>query len=437
MARFAVLALALWSGLLPGAAGAGANAPQALETADVGAWRDLASPWYEVRRGTERRLHHLDPEDGRRVAAALLAAATPALRRAGGGWLGSRAEKGLAAGAPEVSLLVESLLRERDASVQERLIQAAALCGAAVEALRAEARRGRFAPELLGRVLDARLVVLFEGIMHDGRVPGFFDGQFTALHALDASAYERMLAIARDARVSLVLRSLAIMALHEARRADLFEDLAPLLMDPTREIMLQEPDWRMSVLTETEARDFAAARLSQYARFSLAKAGVAGPIDEKIARLAREAAKYLALADAARRQADAAGSLFQDDWLGYLERAADFCFELGYHHQQLDRFAEAERHYRLIIELEEPVRAKRWAYYNLACMRALTGQAEDAIEQLRLAVDAGFKDVSWARRDGDLASLRADPRFQKVLDALEAGAEEDGEDAAAGRSYGR
>ncbi|MBI4880422.1 MAG: hypothetical protein HY812_12305, partial [Planctomycetes bacterium] len=356
---------------------------------------------------------------------------------AGAGWLASRLQQDLAEGAPEVSLLVESLVRERDAAAQERLVQAAALSGEAVERLKAEARRGRLAPALFARVVDARIVLLFEGTMHDGRVPGFFDGQFAELHALDATAYERMLAIALDARVNLVMRSLAIMAVHEARRPDLREELAPLLMDPTREIMLQEPDRRMSVLTDTEARDFAAARLSQYVRFSLAKAGVPGPIDEKIARLAREAAKYLALADAARRQADAAGALLQDDWLGYLERAADYCFEVGYHHQQLDRFAEAERHYRLIIEMEEPVRAKRWAHYNLACIRALTGRGGDAIEQLRLAVDAGFKDVSWARRDGDLASVRDDPRFREVLDALESGTDEDGEDAAAGRSYGR
>lgn len=54
-------------------------------------------------------------------------------------------------------------------------------------------------------------------------------------------------------------------------------------------------------------------------------------------------------------------------------------------------------------------------WYDLACALALSGQKAKALDALESAVDAGFADRDHAAQDGDLASLREEPRFQAAL----------------------
>ena len=58
------------------------------------------------------------------------------------------------------------------------------------------------------------------------------------------------------------------------------------------------------------------------------------------------------------------------------------------------------------------------AWYNLACSLSLTGQAEAAFAALEKAVALGYDDGDWMREDDDLASLRADPRYARILAQL-------------------
>jgi Flp pilus assembly protein TadD len=58
------------------------------------------------------------------------------------------------------------------------------------------------------------------------------------------------------------------------------------------------------------------------------------------------------------------------------------------------------------------------AHYNLACSLALTGDADLAIESLRQAIEHGYDDPDFMGQDEDLASLRADARFQTLLRRL-------------------
>ena len=60
------------------------------------------------------------------------------------------------------------------------------------------------------------------------------------------------------------------------------------------------------------------------------------------------------------------------------------------------------------------------ATYNIACVYAMKHQSDDAFAWLDKAVAAGFDDVDLLRTDGDLASLREDPRFAKLVAAVAA-----------------
>lgn len=53
-------------------------------------------------------------------------------------------------------------------------------------------------------------------------------------------------------------------------------------------------------------------------------------------------------------------------------------------------------------------------HYNLACSLALTGETARAIEILHQALDLGYQDVKWLRRDPDLRELRRHPLYRSI-----------------------
>jgi len=52
--------------------------------------------------------------------------------------------------------------------------------------------------------------------------------------------------------------------------------------------------------------------------------------------------------------------------------------------------------------------------YNCACAYCKLGASREAIETLRKAWEAGFKDTEWARRDPDLSLLHGTPEFETL-----------------------
>ena len=56
--------------------------------------------------------------------------------------------------------------------------------------------------------------------------------------------------------------------------------------------------------------------------------------------------------------------------------------------------------------------------YNVACVYALEGMTDEALECLEKAVKFGFGQKEWIEHDSDLESLRNHPRFQAVLARL-------------------
>ncbi len=58
--------------------------------------------------------------------------------------------------------------------------------------------------------------------------------------------------------------------------------------------------------------------------------------------------------------------------------------------------------------------------YNAACTCALLGEAERAFELLeKWAPRSGVEGIMWLRADSDFASLRGDPRFERLLERIE------------------
>jgi transcriptional regulator GlxA family with amidase domain len=89
-------------------------------------------------------------------------------------------------------------------------------------------------------------------------------------------------------------------------------------------------------------------------------------------------------------------------------------YRLGYvlHMQgKLDDAIEANRRAAASPEIRPN------ALYNMACAYARKGATDDALDRLEKAVDAGFNDRWHLENETDLASLRQDPRFQRLVEA--------------------
>jgi tetratricopeptide (TPR) repeat protein len=55
------------------------------------------------------------------------------------------------------------------------------------------------------------------------------------------------------------------------------------------------------------------------------------------------------------------------------------------------------------------------AHYELACLRALQGRRDEALEHLKPALDGDPRYVEWAKGDSDFDGLRDDPDFVKLV----------------------
>ncbi|HSD32946.1 MAG TPA: protein kinase [Gemmatimonadales bacterium] len=84
-----------------------------------------------------------------------------------------------------------------------------------------------------------------------------------------------------------------------------------------------------------------------------------------------------------------------------------------------------------LAQLGEQARALEWAdralaldsedsgvLYNVACVQALCGKRDHALDLLEKAIQNGFGHREWLENDSDLETLRSDPRFQAMLQRL-------------------
>jgi tetratricopeptide (TPR) repeat protein len=54
-------------------------------------------------------------------------------------------------------------------------------------------------------------------------------------------------------------------------------------------------------------------------------------------------------------------------------------------------------------------------YYNIACCESLAGRTEDAIEDLRRAIELSERSRAYAQQDSDFDPIRGEPAFQELV----------------------
>jgi serine/threonine protein kinase len=84
---------------------------------------------------------------------------------------------------------------------------------------------------------------------------------------------------------------------------------------------------------------------------------------------------------------------------------------LGGQYADLGRAEDAMRETNLAMTLRTNEAS---ILYNAACNYCLLKTKAEAMDALRKAWEAGFKDANWARHDPDLALLHGDPEFDKL-----------------------
>lgn len=89
--------------------------------------------------------------------------------------------------------------------------------------------------------------------------------------------------------------------------------------------------------------------------------------------------------------------------------------ELAHLLTRLGRYSEGLAHDQELVRRHplDPI-----CRYNLACSLALLAQRDAAFEALEQALSLGYRDAAALQEDPDLASLRADPRFQSLLERM-------------------
>ena len=62
--------------------------------------------------------------------------------------------------------------------------------------------------------------------------------------------------------------------------------------------------------------------------------------------------------------------------------------------------------------------------YNRAGFHALFGERDEALRQLRRAVDLGYRNAGWMAQDPDLASVHDNPDFEEIVVTLRSATEQ-------------
>ena len=86
---------------------------------------------------------------------------------------------------------------------------------------------------------------------------------------------------------------------------------------------------------------------------------------------------------------------------------------LGHALTRAGRHSEALDVDRRLVQLQPD---NAFAHYNLACSLSNMGNVEEALGALETALKLGYDDLSFMEKDPDLARVRRDPRYRRLLE---------------------
>jgi serine/threonine protein kinase/Flp pilus assembly protein TadD len=84
---------------------------------------------------------------------------------------------------------------------------------------------------------------------------------------------------------------------------------------------------------------------------------------------------------------------------------------LGSKYAALKRFDDAKREAEMAMTLRPD---DAMVLYNVACTFCAMNRPNDAVNALKKAWEAGYRDPAWTRKDPDLAILHGDPEFERL-----------------------
>ncbi len=367
-------------------------------------WRDaLSSPMFGRRQKAISRMADAGSKALNEIET-LLTDADPLVRAGAVGALGK------IDGSASWALLTAALPVEENRAVRQSIVQALGRFGLPLLDL-PEAWPNDDRAILHEIYTKRRITGAMESVLHAGMIPGFYDGQFSHFWEIASDMTRRLLKIANDPDCQYITRVLAIMALAEKPYPAMEKDLRPLIIPASSEIRREYYSFvdliREDAVTEEMVVENRAVKLSGYARYALAKAGLDRYVLAKITVMKDWISSNRAVIDEGRIFSGIIGSSLQLKQ----EFGRTLYFDIGYEYQQLDDFDQAEAWYLKLIESFPESTARANTHYNLACLYSLQNRLDEAIYHLNKTVDSGFFDFSWMDKDRDLDNVRNHPKF--------------------------
>ena len=383
------------------------SSPLAVEGVPESVVRDLAAPYFGEREAALEQFRAWLRSQGDQEIAwlrDLLDHRRTEVRAAAAAVLSQNSVPGMG------SRLLERIQEETEAPVLQLLAASLALASDVeplmIEALsKEEALRGQ--SYWIERILEERVRRTLEGLLREGSIPGFYDGQFASVWRQSSNADLRLIAIANNPDHHVTLRILAIMALHEIRRRTMQSDLQALLLPEGVELDCKIKEDLHPKVSSDDIHRYRIADLSRYTRFSLAKAGATEPMRRLIAEMDR----FLS-----RSRNQLLIESLDNETQPYADMLRGLFFETGYFFQQFDDYVHAAERYLKIIERFPGSAVCQNAHYNLGCIYAIQGKVDRSLYHLRRAVERGFSDHHWLQEDGDLQVLRPMKEFQQIVE---------------------
>jgi tetratricopeptide (TPR) repeat protein len=411
---------------------------------DVTLLERLGDPSQRVREQALRRLRLSDDLDAETVARALTEAPAEALPTL----LELAGTRGFAEVAPRVAELATG----DDPLAAEAAIRCLVMLGEDAVAL-GLVHLPSDDPAVAARRLRLRALAAQDAIEQDvvsrwRRKGGTYEGRFATLERhgwvvqpvllamlLDVPLEDRFLALPENAEPSLTQRFLSLREVLRSQRRgyrtfrplppeidseDLFDLSAQALMDVAdMEILGDVLDGLAGTLDNAHRRYrmLIGFQLRPWEQIFSDMIGEILAAHDRKERLSRRAAE---LEREARNTYQAAMRRPAEQRAEYLQWYATDLGRLAsvlHRMREFDRAAEVyEEAIRVSIELGGKPPAI--STYNRACALARAGRNEEALEQLDISLRSDLTDLTreWVEEDGDLRSLRDDPRFQKILD---------------------